>query len=86
MLNSRSVRVGFVLDRGAHEQVFFPKYFGYPMSIIIPTVISFIRAGWPRGHSLSPGRVKNFLHVVQTDSGSHPASYPMNIGGSFPGG
>jgi hypothetical protein len=26
------------------------------------------------------------LHVVQTDSGAHPASYPTDTGGSFPGG
>jgi len=25
-------------------------------------------------------------HCIQTDSGTHPASYPMGIGGSFPGG
>jgi len=25
-------------------------------------------------------------HRVQTDSGAHPASYPMSIGGAFPGG
>jgi hypothetical protein len=37
------------------------------------------------GRSSSPGRVKNFLHVVQTKSGVHPASYPMRTGGSFPG-
>jgi hypothetical protein len=24
-------------------------------------------------------------HLVQTDSGAHPASYPMGTGGSFPG-
>jgi hypothetical protein len=34
----------------------------------------------------SPGRVKNFLHSVQTGSGAHPASYPVGTGGSFPGG
>jgi hypothetical protein len=28
----------------------------------------------------------SFLHVVQTGSGAHPASYPMGTGGSFPGG
>jgi hypothetical protein len=27
----------------------------------------------------------SFLHVVQTGSGVHPASYPMGTGGSFPG-
>jgi hypothetical protein len=26
------------------------------------------------------------LHVVQTGSGAHPASYPMGTGGSFPEG
>jgi hypothetical protein len=26
------------------------------------------------------------LHSVQTDSGAHAASYPMDTGGSFPGG
>jgi hypothetical protein len=38
------------------------------------------------GRSSSPGRVKNFLQVVETGSGAHPASYPMDVGGSFPGG
>jgi hypothetical protein len=28
----------------------------------------------------------SILHVVQTGSGAHPASYPMDNGGSFPGG
>jgi hypothetical protein len=33
------------------------------------------------------GRARfSLLHNVQTDSGAHPASYPMGIGGSFPGG
>jgi hypothetical protein len=27
----------------------------------------------------------SLLHVVQTDSRTHPASYPMGTGGSFPG-
>jgi hypothetical protein len=26
------------------------------------------------------------LHLVQTGSGAHPASYPMDTGGAFPGG
>jgi hypothetical protein len=34
----------------------------------------------------SPGRVKNFLHVVQTGSGVHPTSYPMATSDCFPGG
>jgi hypothetical protein len=28
----------------------------------------------------SLGRVKNFLHVVQTGSGAHPAFFPMGTG------
>jgi hypothetical protein len=44
-----------------------------------------LQAGQLRGQSSSPVRVKNFVvHVVQTSSGVHPASYPMGIGGSFP--
>jgi hypothetical protein len=43
-----------------------------------------LRAGRPRGRSSSPGRVKTFLHVVQTGSVVHPASCLMGTGGSFP--
>jgi hypothetical protein len=28
----------------------------------------------------------SLLHIVQTGSGAHAASYPMGTGGSFPGG
>jgi hypothetical protein len=38
------------------------------------------------GQISSLGKVKNFLHVVQTGSGAHPASYTMGTGGSFSGG
>jgi hypothetical protein len=31
-----------------------------------------------RGWDSSPDKVKNFLHIVQTGSGTHPASYPMD--------
>jgi hypothetical protein len=34
--------------------------------------------------SSNPGRVKNFLHVVQIGSGAHPVSYPMGTGDFFP--
>jgi hypothetical protein len=37
------------------------------------------------GRSSSPGRVKNFLHVVQTGSGVPKTSYPMGTADSFPG-
>jgi hypothetical protein len=41
-----------------------------------------LQDGRPRGRSSSPGRVKNsLLHVIQTGSGAHPASYPMGTGG-----
>jgi hypothetical protein len=49
-------------------------------------------AGIATGYGLDgPGSisaVQDFplLHSVQTDSGTHPASYPMGTGGSFPGG
>jgi hypothetical protein len=33
----------------------------------------------------SPGRVRNFLHVVQTGSGVHPASCQRGTGGFSPG-
>jgi hypothetical protein len=32
------------------------------------------------------GQEFSLLHVVQTGSGAHPASYPMGTGGSFHGG
>jgi hypothetical protein len=32
------------------------------------------------------GRHFSLLHAVQTDYGANPASYPMGLGGSFPGG
>jgi hypothetical protein len=39
-------------------------------------------AGRERGRISSPGSVNNLLHSVQTGSGAHPASYPMDL---FPG-
>jgi hypothetical protein len=38
-----------------------------------------------RGRVSNPGRVKIFLHVVQTGSRTYPTSYAMGIGGSFSG-
>jgi hypothetical protein len=37
------------------------------------------------GRSSSPGKVKNFLHVVQTCSGAYPAAFPMDTGGKAAG-
>jgi hypothetical protein len=38
------------------------------------------------GGSSRPGRVKknSLLYIVQTGSGVHPTSYPMDTGGSYP--
>jgi hypothetical protein len=38
-----------------------------------------------RGYSPDRGSDFSLLHSVQTNSGAHPASYPMGTGGSFPG-
>jgi hypothetical protein len=46
----------------------------------------YLWAGQPKGQSLRPGRIKNFLHMVQISSEVHPTSYAMGTGGSFPGG
>jgi hypothetical protein len=46
-----------------------------------------LRAGLLKSHSSSPGRVKNVpLPFVQTGSGVHPASYPVDTEGSIPRG
>jgi hypothetical protein len=41
-----------------------------------------------KGSEFEFGKVKNFslLNVVQTGSGTHPASYPIGTGGFIPGG
>jgi hypothetical protein len=39
-----------------------------------------------RGSFLSRGKRFSLLHSVQGASRGHPASYPMGIGGSLPGG
>jgi hypothetical protein len=53
---------------------FWSFTFGVSRDIAVSTAISY---GLERskGRSSSPGRVKNFLHVVQTGSGAHLASY-----------
>jgi hypothetical protein len=40
-----------------------------------------IVTGRKRDWRSSRGRIRNFLHSVQTGSGAHPASYPMGTGG-----
>jgi hypothetical protein len=41
-----------------------------------------------RGSEFESMKVQDFSrpHVVQTETRAHPASYPMDTGGSFPGG
>jgi hypothetical protein len=42
---------------------------------------------WLDGPGLIPGSARfSLVHSVETDSGPHPASYPMATVGSFPGG
>jgi hypothetical protein len=41
--------------------------------------------GWTTEGSKFENPYFSLLHVVQTDSGVHPASYPMGTGGSFSG-
>jgi hypothetical protein len=38
------------------------------------------------GHGSWYWKDLSFLHSIQTDSGGHPASYPIGFGGSFPRG
>jgi hypothetical protein len=48
-----------------------------------------LRDGWPKGQSSSPGRIKSF-HFSRSSRPvlrlPHPALYLMGTGGSFPGG
>jgi hypothetical protein len=43
-----------------------------------------LRAKW-LGFSSWWGQDFSLFHSVQTNSGAHPASYPVGLGGSFPG-
>jgi hypothetical protein len=47
---------------------------------------NWLRVGKPRGWSSNPSRVKNFLHIIQTGSEAHPASYSVGTRGSSNGG
>jgi hypothetical protein len=38
-----------------------------------------------RGSIVEKGREFSLVHPVQIGSSAHPASYPVGIGGSFPG-
>jgi len=40
--------------------------------------------GWTIGVRIPAGAGKFFRHRVHTDSGAHPASYPMGTKASFP--
>jgi hypothetical protein len=65
--------------------VFFPQRHIKFILYGEPVGTHWLRAGRPKGRISSPGRVKNFLHVIQTGSGVHPTSYPIGTAGCFPG-
>jgi hypothetical protein len=44
-----------------------------------------LRAGWP-GFKSCLGQDFSLFHCLQTDSGAHPASYPVGARGDFPRG
>jgi hypothetical protein len=53
------------------------------MSVTSPVGVA---ADWTAGVRFAVGaRDFSFLHSLQTGSGAHSASYPMGVGGSFPG-
>jgi hypothetical protein len=79
--NTRSGGVGFVVDKAA-------------VGTFLPSTSVSLGTGIATGYGLDdqgigvpvPVGSRTFLlHVVQTGSGAHPASYPMGTGGSFPG-
>jgi hypothetical protein len=51
------------------------------------SIVTMLQTEEPRNQSLSPGRGKRFslLHITQTSSGAHQASYTMGPGCCFPG-
>jgi hypothetical protein len=60
------------------------KEVGVVVSSLVSRYTDGLQAGWP---GFDSQQCKIFLFSsVQTDSGAHPASYPMGTGCSFPGG
>jgi hypothetical protein len=57
-----------------------------PVRDSVVGIADWLQVSRPRCRSSSPARIKNILQVVKTASGTHPTSYTMRIGGSFPGG
>jgi hypothetical protein len=57
-------------------------------SVILSRYGDWLRAGQPRGQSLSPNRDTNFHFSMSSRPvlGVYIASYPMSTGGVFPGG
>jgi hypothetical protein len=88
-LFDHQIVVTFAVSFSSRSEIKYRAYLECNRSRDISVGIAhWLRAGRPRGRSSSPGRVKNFifLHVVQTGSGAHRASYRMCTGGPFPGG
>jgi hypothetical protein len=71
------------------KSVSFPHSFPHKKGIgnlAIMSKLLFSAVGIATGYGLDGRGDGVVLHVVQTVSGAHPASYPMCTGGSFPGG
>jgi hypothetical protein len=67
-------------------QYIFLVYLMSWIGAMVAQLVWQLATGWvTEGWSLSPCRVKNFLHVIQTGSGAHLASYSVGTGSSFPG-
>jgi hypothetical protein len=57
----------------------------YQFKAAIAQSVGRLATGWTAEGS-EFGQEFSFLHVVDTGSGALPASYPMGMEGSFPGG
>jgi hypothetical protein len=76
--------------------LYFPKTIQYLFSLNISnhvsrdSAVSIATSYWldDRGVGVQVqwGQEFSLLHIVQTGSGVHPTSYPMDTGGSFPRG
>jgi hypothetical protein len=59
-------------------------YYPYVLSLLANISVG-IAMGWTTRVRIPAGAINlSLLHSVQTDSGAHPASYPMGTRGSFP--
>jgi hypothetical protein len=84
-------------DRSQRKWTSIPSYVGLFLAQLhslkqkiragIVQSVQRLATGWTTkgsGFESRWGQKCSLLHVVQTCSGAHPASYPMGTGGSFP--